>query len=175
MTIHETELHLIRQIQFIRTPLLDQFFLLCNYLDKKYFIVGLVLLVFLAGKRRIGCKMAIVFLLSYLANKTLKYTFGLPRPSHIDPTLGLLTIRNPGFPSGAAQTAVIILGIILYEWKSKWKWLIGPLFALVLSFSRLYLGVHFPTDLLGGWIVGGFLLWIYLQLDRFKWIKELKG
>jgi membrane-associated phospholipid phosphatase len=110
--------------------------------------------------------MAIIFSLSWLLNKTLKYAFDLPRPHDLDSTVGILTSSTPGFPSGASQTAALMCGIIITEWKSKWRWLAGPLFALLLTFSRIYLGLHFPTDVLGGLLVGTALFWIYLQLDH---------
>lgn len=165
--IHLAELDLIKEIQHFRSPLFDTFFVFCNFIDTIYFSVLLLLLIWLSGKRHIATKMAIVLALSYLTNKVLKYSFGLPRPFNLDPSVGILTATTPGFPSGAAQTSVIICGIILYEWNSNWRWLFGPLFAMILSFSRVYLGLHFPTDLIGGWMVGGVLFWVYVKLDSF--------
>lgn len=171
MGLHQTELNLIRYIQHFRSPFWDTLFVCCNYIDTIYFSVLLLLLVWLAGRRSIAYKMAIVLALSYVINKALKYVFGLPRPFELDPSVGILTTTTPGFPSGAAQTSVIICGIILHEWKSNWRWLAGPLFAIVLSFSRVYLGLHFATDLIGGWLVGGVLFWVYLKLDKFDFGK----
>ena len=46
--------------------------------------------------------------------------------------------------------------LIILTWQTKWRWLVislGGLFALAIAWTRLYLGVHFPSDILGGWFL----------------------
>lgn len=61
------------------------------------------------------------------------------------------------FPSGHAMTSMTLVAILLIlTWHRPWKWLVltvGSLYLLVIAWTRLYLGVHFPSDILAGWMV----------------------
>lgn len=112
-------------------------------------------------------RLAIVQLGSYLLNPSLKAIFERDRPS-------LFERRGwygwSSFPSGhaiASTSVLLTLSIILYEIK-RWTW---PFYAtLVVSFlsmySRLYLGVHWPTDVFAGAIVGFF--WLLTTMYAFR-------
>jgi hypothetical protein len=79
-----------------------------------------------------------------------------------------------GLPSGHAQNAVAIWGGLALWLKNRWGWVISGVIILLISLSRLYLGVHFPTDVLGGWILGGLLIWGYTVIEK-PLIKRLKN
>lgn len=70
--------------------------------------------------------------------------------------------RDYSFPSGHAMGVVAVMaGLMVLAWPTRWRWpvaILGTLFALAVSFSRLYLGVHFPSDVLAGWGVS--LAWV---------------
>lgn len=61
------------------------------------------------------------------------------------------------FPSGHAMTSMTLVVILLIlTWSLPWRWLsliFGSLFVLSIAWTRLYLGVHFPSDILAGWMV----------------------
>lgn len=61
------------------------------------------------------------------------------------------------FPSGHAMTSMTLVVILLVlTWARPWRWLgfiFGSLFVLTVAWTRLYLGVHFPSDILAGWMV----------------------
>lgn len=105
-----------------------------------------------------------LIVLKSVFNFTLKGIFSSPRPFHLDPTIGIIEVGGYGFPSGAAQTVILLSGILLVSWNSSWKWLLACTYILFISFSRIYLGVHFPTDILAGWCVGLALFAAYYYL-----------
>lgn len=61
------------------------------------------------------------------------------------------------FPSGHAMTSMTLVAMLLIlTWATSWRWLVltvGSLYILVIGWTRLYLGVHFPSDILAGWMV----------------------
>lgn len=166
MKIFNLEMEWIHEIQnTLRTPLLDWFFIGWNYLDTFAFSMIVIIGVRTLIERKIGIKMLYILILSGVLNKVLKAGFGLPRPCHLDPSVTVwVCYPNFGFPSGAAQSAMIYLGVLLIETKKRINWLWGALFGLLLCFSRIYLGLHFFTDILGGIVVGAFLVLLYWKL-----------
>lgn len=61
------------------------------------------------------------------------------------------------FPSGHATTSMtLVAALVILTWGSRWCWLValsGGSFVITIAWTRLYLGVHFPTDILAGWLV----------------------
>lgn len=163
--MHLIELEWIQQLQSaLRSTWMDYFFIAWHYVDTPAFSIFLILVVWFLIDQSIGIRLACILPLSEVINKLLKGFIGLPRPCQIDSLVGVLCLPSPGFPSAAAQTAILIAGIVFIETrKTLYRWL-GVLFALVLSFSRIYLGLHYFSDILGGWIVGGVLLIVYSKL-----------
>ena len=162
--IDHPKLHWVYFVQKLRTPLLDTLVKSLNFFDRQEFFFILIPIIWLCYRWQLGRKIFYLFCMSNLVNLGLKAFFAKPRPFWIDPSVEVLHVPGYSFPSGAAQSAVLIAGLILYYWKTPWKFVLAPLYFLSLSFSRVYLGVHFPIDLLGGWVVGLLLWGIYLFL-----------
>lgn len=93
----------------------------------------------------------------------LKFAFDRPRPN-LWPARG--EFSGPSYPSGHTMMATSLLFVAAYlvrrELHWRWPYVVCVLFALVTSYSRLYLGVHWPTDVLGGAIIGA--VWLAAML-----------
>ncbi|MBE9019821.1 phosphatase PAP2 family protein, partial [Chroococcidiopsidales cyanobacterium LEGE 13417] len=61
-----------------------------------------------------------------------------------------------GFPSGHAMSSMtLVVVLVILTWGSRWRWWVlaaGTIFVLVIGWTRLYLGVHYPSDILAGWM-----------------------
>jgi len=60
-----------------------------------------------------------------------------------------------GFPSGHAMSSMtLVAALVILTWGTRWRWLViiaGSVFVLAIAWTRLYLGVHYPSDILAGW------------------------
>lgn len=163
--LHEIELNWIHQLQnSLKSSVMDYFFIGWNYVDSIGFSIIVVSIVWYLINRRVGIRLIYILMLSSVVNTVLKAYFGLPRPCHIDATVGIICSPSPGFPSGAAQSSMLFAGIIFIECRKHLYRYLGLLFALLLCFSRVYLGQHYFSDILGGLTVGGALLLVYWKL-----------
>lgn len=101
-----------------------------------------------------GLAMGLTTLVSAFASDTLKFYFGRVRPDlvpQLDPIL------NAAYPSGHANNAAVvyILFIMLVPQARHPAWqLAAAAMIVVTGLSRIMLGVHWPTDVIGGWILG---------------------
>lgn len=160
--------------------------------DKNTWIPLYVILLFLVYKK-FGLIPTLVVLALFIVNFGLsEYTCGTmvrkwvirPRPSNpeneISPLIQLVHNYRGGdygFPSCHASNSFSLA--VLYSLIVKNKWATYAIFtwAVVHSLTRVYMGVHYPTDILAGWMAGGliaaFIYFIYRQLTNpdLKWSK----
>jgi membrane-associated phospholipid phosphatase len=113
---------------------------------------------------RLGLRVAVILMLSGIFNNALKMLFHGPRPYWVSTEVtGLAEETSFGVPSGHAQNAAAIWGIMAAHLRRNWVWIIAILLMFFIGISRLYLAVHFPHDVLVGWLVGILLLWLTLR------------
>lgn len=121
------------------------------------------------------------FFLSFFALFTVAFTFGLKyvtkltverlRPSHM-PELSeaIRVLQYPvdfSFFSGHASVSMALTTFMVLSLRKSTQWIYGLyLWPLLFSFSRIYVGVHFPSDIIVGWMVGiliAFILYFILK------------
>lgn len=125
-------------------------------------------LLFTGANPRVGFKRVMVIVGSGLLTEILKTLIARPRPG-IAPL-----IIEPGysFPSGHALGSLVVYGLVAWLVcqklpPSKARWLVGLLAVFLIGaigLSRVYLGVHYPSDILGGYLAGG--VWL---ITTFPW------
>ena len=102
--MYEMQLQWIRNLQkVLRSPWMDGFFKVWNFVDTAYFSIIAITLVWYLWDRRIGIRLFYILVISMLSNKLLKEFFHQPRPCQIDPSVGILCFSSGGFPSGALE------------------------------------------------------------------------
>lgn len=152
------ELRFLDFLQTIHTPLLDKILAFITSLGNAgiIWIVLAVVLLILPKTRKTGIIVAAALLMDLiLCNLILKNLVARVRPYDVNTAIAIL-IKKPldfSFPSGhtaasfAAMTALFLA-------KMKKAWIAALVLAVMIAFSRLYFYVHYPTDVLGGAVVG---------------------
>lgn len=166
--IHET----------IKNPFLDKWMPIVTDTDNWIWPLALgwlALFIFGGRKGRLTCILLVVVVLfcDNLVSYILKPFFGRVRPNV---ELGLASSPSPSFPSNHATNAFAIAFVL--SWYYRRLIPIWFLWAVTVGFSRIYVGVHYPFDIIGGLIVGiacaPTVIWIgnYVVRLRRKYVRD---
>jgi peptidoglycan/LPS O-acetylase OafA/YrhL len=135
-----------------------------TFLGYEEFYLLIFPLIFWCIHKQIGANLAYISLLSTWVNGFVKHLFGIPRPS--DPRIRIpLPETSPSFLSGHAQNAVVNWGYLAYRFRNRVFWAITIVLILGIGLSRIVLGVHFPQDVIAGWLLGLIVLVAYIRLE----------
>jgi len=147
-------------VQSFRHPFFDALFQAATFLGEEEFYLIFLPFIYWCLNKQVGVGLAYISILSPYLNSVVKLTFRLPRPS--DPRLVLLrTETSPSFPSNHAQGAVVNWGYLVTRLRYKIFSMVAVVLIILIAFSRIYVGVHFPQDIVGGLLIGLLLLVAY--------------
>lgn len=152
------ELKILDGIQSIRTPAADIFMSFITKLGSAgiVWIILTIVLLLIPTKRKSGIILAVALCVDLiLCNGILKNLFGRIRPCDVNTSIQLLVARPQdfSFPSGHTASCFAAVGALYLAGERK-MWKPALLLSILIAFSRLYLYVHYPTDILGGIFVG---------------------
>jgi membrane-associated phospholipid phosphatase len=118
--------------------------------------------IYLAVDRRIGFNMLVLLSVVDTLTRWVKLAFHQPRPYWIGGVKALAEETSYGIPSGHASVTLAVYGYLAYMLRKTWLWILIIVFIVMVGISRLYLGVHFPHDVLAGWALALLVLWVYI-------------
>lgn len=150
-------MNIIQFLQSFQSDGLTSFFKFFTFFgDKEFYIMVLPLFFWLWDKEK-AVKLLFILLPSLLLNFWLKEIFQTARP------LGVALIEQGGFafPSGHAQGSTTLWLMLALLIRKKWLNYLAVVMVLLVSVSRLYLGVHYPMDIFGGILIGLLLVLVY--------------
>ncbi len=157
-------------LEQLRNPATNALFLAASVLGTEQVYMAILMTVYLCVNHRFGFHLMAVFLVSAWANAELKWLFGTMRPFEMYPDqLHPMFTRGAegnAFPSGHAQNATVVWGMLAMRARSRRVQIGLVALIAVIMFSRLFLQVHWPLDLLGGLLVGVGMLGIYLLVVK---------
>jgi membrane-associated phospholipid phosphatase len=146
------------------SPQLDAFFAFFSFLGDEEFYLLLFPLIYWSVDRAVGVRLMVVFLLSGLVNQVAKHLAAQPRPFQYDSRVKeIVGAEGFGLPSGHTQSAIVVWGYLGTAVRKRWFWVLAGMLMVLTPLSRIYLGVHFPTDVLGGYVLGIAVLWLWLR------------
>ncbi len=153
----------------LRTPFLNIFFDLVSLAGYPTFLILFLSFGYFYWSPEKFSRIAMLLFVSGLVNGFLKDYFQDPRPAMefmLDPRIG----QSYGWPSGHAQIAVTLWGLIAIEFKKNWLTAFCVLMIGLVSFSRMYLGVHDIGDVFAGLLIGIIILaiWYIALIYKFN-------
>ena len=170
----EFQAEIIRTIQSAATPALDMIFEGITMLGEDFFIIFVATLIYWCFSKEIGYWICWCLSFGNVFINTVKCIFRIDRPIGYE---GIRTLREhtaPGysFPSGHTHASSNFFFSAAKAFNKKWFWGIAIVIPAFVGLSRLYLGVHWPMDVVCGYIIGlliPLLLWkIYKKFSERK-------
>lgn len=159
-------LEVVRGVQEALGPGMLGVMEIITFFGSEGFVLAMLPLIYWCVNRESGARIGIAVLFSAFLNLWAKVLFHQPRPYNLDPSLGLAGESSFGFPSGHSQTSLVFWGAALSILPRLLGIMAFALIPLLVALSRVYLGVHFPTDVFGGWVLGALVLGIYFGLGK---------
>jgi len=162
-------MELLKLIQDIRSPFLDAVIGLITRLGEEVVGVAILCILFWCVSKRIAYVIGIAFFLSSLTVQGMKICFRIERPWVIDPTFEPVSgakdyATGYSFPSGHTQAAASLFGALGAQIRQKPLKALCFLIAILVAFSRMYLGVHTIRDVAASLAISFLFVWATLKV-----------
>ncbi len=156
-------------LQDIRSPFLDAIVSAVTHLGAETLFMIFALLFFWCFDKKRGYYLLFTGFTGIVSVQFLKMIFRIPRPWVLDPSFSIVESARAeatgySFPSGHTQCATTLYGSISRSSKTRWVQIGGVATLLAVAFSRMYLGVHTPKDVLVSLAVGAVWVFVFYPL-----------
>ena len=167
-------------LEKFRLPGLNEFMLTVTRLGEETAFLVVALIVFWCVDKKKGYYLLAVGFLGTMFNQILKLSFRVPRPWVKNPDFTILeqareSAAGYSFPSGHTTTAVGTFGCLAVVAEGKWWRNACIVIAVLVGFSRMYIGVHYPSDVLVGAGTSLVLIGLLKKPTLHGNIREMKG
>ena len=132
-----------------------------SFLGNEEFFLLILPLLYWSIDSALGLRVGVMLVTGNLFNNLFKMMFTGPRPYWVSSHVRALWTSETSFgiPSGHAQNAVGVWGMIAAYYKRTWVWVTMLFIMFMIGFSRIFLAAHFPHDVVFGWFLGAVILW----------------
>jgi len=154
--------------QWLQTfsPALDSFMELVTFLGTIEFYILLIPLIYWTVNPALGLRVLFLLISTDVFGSAFKQLLHQPRPYWIGDVQAISTETSYGIPSTHASNSLAIWGFLAQVVQKGWMWTIAVVLVLLIGISRMYLGVHFPQDVLGGWILGVAAILLFIKYEN---------
>jgi len=161
------------QVLQMNAPDLSLFFQAVSVLGVPEFYMLVIPLIFWCYDRSLGIRLIMLLSISGAICDALKCVFHSPRPYWVSPYVQALgNYPSFGFPSAHAQNAVVFFGLLAVWIHKRWFSLSCIVLVLLIGFARIFQAMHYPTDIIGGYVLGLCILLLYIRYETqvITWI-----
>lgn len=170
----EIQLEIIKYIQSFRSDFLDKLFEIITLTGEEIFLVLIFSFIYCCIHKDFGYRLGFFLLSNVIFNSGLKSFFHTARPIG---EIGIISIRletatGYSFPSGHTQAASGFWMMVMNYIHKKWMYVLGTIMIILVGLSRLYLGVHWPVDVIGGIVFS--LIWFVILNSTMNYAERTK-
>ncbi len=171
----EGNMNILRALQSIRNDFLDAVMSVITLLGEETFFMIAAMVVMWCISKKWGFRLMLTGLVGNTLNQLLKAIFLIPRPWVLDPSFEIVESAREAasgysFPSGHTQSAANVFGTFAAWSRKKWVAVVCTVMVLLVGFSRNYLGVHTPLDVVTSIVTG--LVTIVVMTALLDWAEK---
>ena len=167
----------LRLLAELRTPELDILFQSITWMAEETFVILVMCWLYWCHDKILAYTLGFTYFLSGLLVQGLKLVFKIPRPWVLDPNFKPVesAIEGAGvfsFPSGHTQSGTALFSTLGFTFKKYWLKIISFFLIFIIGFSRMYLGVHTPQDVVTAWILTLIISYVVMNFLKDKFSKK---
>jgi membrane-associated phospholipid phosphatase len=155
---------LIQAIQTL-SPALDIPMRFFSFLGTIEFYLLIIPFIYWIVDCQLGFRLLLVLIGTDVLGSAGKLLLHQPRPYWVGDVQALGVETSYGIPSTHASNSLAVWGYLSTTLRKNWIWIVSGALIFLIGLSRLYLGVHFPHDVLGGWLLGLLGIFLFVQID----------
>lgn len=162
------QLEFLLKLQEIGNTYLDYFFIMATNLGNELIYTIAIAIIFWCISKNHGIRLFIAVIVTSLVNADIKELFKIERPLHNVAIQSIYSESAPGysFPSGHTQAATSFWFYSSMMLRKKWFSILSIIIVCLVGFSRLYLRVHWPIDVIGGAVIGVIVVFAVQMIAR---------
>jgi len=154
-----------------RTPFWNEIWNLITKLGEGTTVIVIICIIYWCLNKKLGKILGYIFFMSSLVVQGLKIGFRIERPWIVDPnfkavSLALKNATGYSFPSGHSQSSTSIFGGLAFYFRSRILKIFFILIPILVCFSRLYLGVHTPKDVIVGFLITFIIAFVVIKYTK---------
>lgn len=164
----------LKLLESIRTPFGETLFYILTYFGEEMTFLAVLCILYWCVDKKLAYRITFAFMTSAVAVNTLKISFRVERPWVRDPSFTAVeraksSATGYSFPSGHTQNSVALYGTMAYTARKIWLKVLLCVIIGAVMFSRMYLGVHTPADVLVSFAVSTVIVFVLnLAADRLE-------
>ncbi len=169
-------LQIVVWLQAHGSSFLDALATLFHYLGQTLFYIPILALIYWSFDKKLGQRLLFALVLSSVLVTGAKMAFQAPRPDAAFPDQVRSVVAQTGYglPSGHVAMSLVVWGYAAYWLRRRWLWGLLAIYLAVMAWARLYAGVHYPQDVIAGFILGVAALWLFIRIAdplETAWLK----
>ncbi len=167
------EISILHFLESLRGNALNSVFQVITFTGEGVLLIGIIAMLYWCINKKLGLKLGFIMMFSILGNGLIKNIVRAKRPFELGIVEGLRikTATGYSFPSGHTQSATSFWVALMLHVQKRWVYYVGSILIALIALSRVYLGVHWPVDVLVAVLLG--IIFTIMGQDIFEKLEKI--